>query len=56
MSGSILGERFDEAVLINGEVLWKVEVVRAEGYDTRLFVTNGKTLAPIDAVLKLVNH
>ena len=49
-----MGKKYSKAVLVDGTVLEDVIVTRFDGYDTTIWVTNGKVLAPRDAVIKLV--
>ncbi len=45
------GVTYEVAKLLDGSILHDVRLVRAQGYDTRLFVTDGEVFAPMDAVL-----
>lgn len=45
-----LGQRYKIAVLLDGVVLKDVTTTRFQGYDTTIFITDGKRYAPMHAV------
>lgn len=46
-----LPSKFSEVKLVDGTFMKNVVTTRAAGFDVRLFVTDGKTFAPIDSVV-----
>jgi len=49
-----MDQRYSKAVLTAGTILEDVTIDRFDGYDTTIWVTDGKVAAPRDAVVKLV--